>query len=656
MGKLSSYSLRKKNKRGTMTPSFFSNDDVVRFQSGIHYSIYEKLGAHPIVWNGIAGTHFAVWAPNALGVSVVGDFNYWDGSMHPMKQVEKSGIFEIFVPGVSEGALYKFELLFEDGSTCMRQDPYAYGYEVPPCDASIVRNLGQYEWSDDSYMKNKENVQLYHSKMAICEIDLSKWSVKEDGTLASYGEIADKLLIFLEKYAFTHIELLPVMEYLDEESLGYHTSGYYAPTSRYGTAKEFMEFVDKMHQAGIGVILDWSPAHFDSDYAGMANYDGTCLYEHLNPLQGLHPLWGTHMFNHGRPQVKNFLIANALFWSRLYHVDGIRADGVSYMLRLDYQRPKDQWIPNIYGTNENLEGIEFMKHLNSIYKKELPQNMLIVQDDTNWPLLTGDVSEDCIGFDYKWNVHFTKDMMEFLCCSEEEQKEKYNNLSLSMWYNYMERYILSLSRGKEIYKKDDLIKQMHGTEKEKKALLRAAYAFMMTHPGKKLFHSEELFDETFFSDLLNLYKEHDALYELDYYLEGFEWINHHEEDNSIIAFVRKNENAQNAIVVVCNFSDENYYSYNIGVPFDGKYAEVLNTDAAAYGGSGFENTRMKMSKKEVCDERDYSISIKLPAHSVCVFSYSKDVDEIKDNQNAKKSGKTQKGVSLKEELTKKVNE
>lgn len=638
-------------------PSLFTRNDEGQFCAGIHYSIYEKLGAHPMTIDGVPGTYFAVWAPNALRASVVGDFNGWDGRIYPMERMDDSGIYELFVPQVGEGDIYKYELKLKGGALCLRQDPYGTGCETPPSNASVVRDVTKYRWKDSVYKKqHKKDRDTGKDPIAICEINLASFGKKNDGTYYTYEEMGPLAAEYARDMGYTHVELLPVMEYPKDESLGYQTSGYFAPTARYGTPEGFMSFVDALHRADIGVILDWTPAHFSGEEEGMAHFDGTCLYEHLDPKQGVHPLWGTCIYNYGRPQVKNFLIANALFWSKIYHIDGIRFDGVSSILHLDYCRGDGQWIPNIYGSNENLEGIEFLKHLNSVYKKKFPGNLMIVEEGTNWPQTTGEVDESCLGFDYKWNLHFTNDMVRYLSHEPLFRREHHNDLTLSMWYNYMDRFILSLSRDEVVFEKHRLLEKMPGGEKEKEANLRVGYGFMVTHPGKKLFSSEEIFHEEYFKELLKLYRSQPALYEMDYLVEGFEWINHMEATRNMVTYLRKTDDPLQTLLIVCNFSNTPHEGYQIGVPYHGKYKEIFNSDAPAFGGSGFLNPRVKMSKKAECDERENSITIKVPALGMCVFAYSKAVEKIVDNQTAKKKRTPLKKRNLKEELEKKVNE
>lgn len=618
-------------------PKVLTKDDEAQFCAGIHYNIYDKLGAHPMTIDGVDGVYFAVWAPNALRVSVVGDFNRWDGRLHPMEFLESSGIYELFIPGVKVGALYKFELKLKGGLVCLRQDPYGLQQENPPQNASIVCDLNAYSWKDSSYVKNhKKDVDTDGQALAICEINLKDWAEKEEGIQKNYKELGAEIAEYAKNMGFTHVELMPIMEYANKESLGYQTSSYYAPTGRYGNAEDFMQFVDCIHGAGVGVIMDWTPAHFAGIEEGLANFDGTSLYEHLDPRQGVHPVWGTCIFNYGRPQVKNFLIGNALFWSKVYHIDGIRMDGVSSLLYLDYCRPEGQWVPNMYGSNENLDGIEFLKHLNSIYKKKMPENLLIIEETTNWTQTTGEVGESCLGFDYKWNLHFTNDIVSYLSCDPLFRKGSHDNLTLSMWYNYMDRFILSLSRDEVVYEKDRLLNKMPGEEKDKIANLKVGYGFMMTHPGKKLFHSDEIFDEVYFKDLLELYRTQPALYAMDYVTDGFEWINFMDSERNIVTYLRKTEDPLQTLLVVCNFSNVQYDQYQVGVPYSGKYKEIFNSDAAVYGGENFVNPRVKMSRKEECDERENSIKIKVPALGISVFLYSRAVEKIVDNQTAKK--------------------
>ena len=629
-------------------PGRITKEDEVQFAHGIGYHIYEKLGAHPVRSGHTNGVHFAVWAPNALRVSVAGDFNNWDGRMHPMEKHEESGIFELFIPQVKPGDIYKYEIKLRDGLTYLKADPFANAAQLRPDTASVVANLKRYRWQDREWMRARKNVQKEDRPMYIYEVHLGSFCrPQDDRPFCNYREIAVKLAEYVKEMGYTHVELMPVMEHPLDESWGYQVTGYYAPTSRYGTPEDFMAFVDHMHREGIGVILDWVPAHFPKDDFGLSSFDGTGLFEHQDPRQGIHPHWGTKIFNYGRPQVSNFLIANAMFWADKYHVDGIRMDAVASMLYLDYGRRDGEWVANIYGGNENLEAVEFLKHLNSMMKKMYPDVLMIAEESTAWPMVTGDVKKDGLGFDYKWNMGWMNDFLGYLQYDPVFRGAHHNELTFSMIYAYSEKFLLSLSHDEFVHEKGSMIQKMPGDEEQKYANMRAALAYMISHPGKKLlfmgqdFAQEQEWSEArgldwelleeekhhkfwqFMKDAVHLYKSQPALYEQDFDPEGFEWINAMEWERNILSFLRTDKKGEHQLLIVCNFSALPYEEYRVGVPRAGKYKEIFNSDAKTYGGSGMVNPRVKSSRTEECDDREHSIKIKLASLSVSVFEYRK---------------------------------
>ena len=655
--------------------------DTKKFNAGICYDIYEKLGAHPMTVNGVEGVHFAVWAPNAMRVSVVCDQVHWDGRRLPMRRLWDSGIFELFVPGMKTGTIYKYELKAKGGLVFLKSDPYANAAELRPANASVVADLTDFTWTDDAYMKSRKGMQSEKSPISIYEMHLGSWKKpEEEGRIFyNYREIAPMLAEYVKEMGYTHVELLPVMEHPFDGSWGYQVTGYYAPTSRYGSPEDFMYFMNYMHEQGIGVILDWVPAHFPRDTFGLCAFDGTCLYEHLDPRQGWHPDWGTLIYNYGRPEVKNFLIANALFWAEKYHADGIRMDAVASMLYLDYGKKDGEWVANMYGGNENLEAIEFLKHLNSIFKQKYPDVMLIAEESTAWPKITGSVEEDGLGFDYKWNMGWMNDFIRYMSLDPLFRGGAHGELTFSMVYAYSEDFILTLSHDEVVHGKASMIGKMPGDRAQKFANLRAAYGFMMSHPGKKLlFMGQDFaqFDEwseerslewglleyeehrqmqAYMKALNKFYREHPAMYQMDYDPDGFTWINAIAAEENMLVFTRNTKKREEMLLIVCNFSPLVYENRRIGVPYPGKYKEIFNSDRKEFGGSGVGNPRLKQSKKEECDDRKDSITIKVPPMGISIFSYTKSAPKAKDNQSARKeTAKTQaKKKSLKEELEEK---
>lgn len=622
----------------------FTANDIEKFNAGIHYTVYEKLGAHFMTLDGTEGTYFAVWAPNALRVSVVGDFNHWDGRFHQMTRNPEGGIFEIFIPDVKPGECYKFELKVKGGLTYLKADPYAFGQQLRPDTASIVRDF-QYTWNDGKWMKDREKRQQENSPVSVYEMYLGSFKRDKDtNEYLNYRELAPEIAKYAKEMGYTHVELMPVMEHPLDASWGYQVIGYYAPTARYGTAEDFMYLVDTLHQAGIGVILDWVPAHFPRDTYGLSQFDGTGLYEHLDPRQGSHPHWGTLIYNYGRPQVSNYLIANALYWVEKYHVDGIRMDAVASMLYLDYGKQDGQWVANIYGGNENLEAMEFLKHLNSVMKKRNPGVFMIAEESTAWPKITSKVEEDGLGFDLKWNMGFMNDYLSYIKYDPYFRAHHHNELTFSMVYAYSENFMLVFSHDEVVHGKATLIGKMPGVIEDKFANLRLTYAYMMTHPGKKLlFMGQDIaefkeFDETretewsllsyephkginqLVKDLNALYKEKPALYAMDTRPEGFEWINCISPEKCMLSFLRKTEKVKDTLVVVANFANVEQ-EFTIGVPYEGKYKEILNTDAKCYGGLGRVNGQAIFVDEEETDSKPYSFKMTSAPLSISIFAY-----------------------------------
>ena len=621
-----------------------TKNDIEKFNAGIHYSIYEKLGAHFMEVEGVQGTLFAVWAPNAIRVSVVGDFNHWDGRVHQMRRNQESGVFELFIPDVMPGECYKFEIKVKGGLTFLKADPYAFGQQLRPETASIVRDIS-YGWKDGKWMKERGKRQQKNSPISVYELYLGSFKKNRDtdGYL-NYRDLAPEIVKYIKEMGYTHVELMPIMEHPLDASWGYQVIGYYSPTARYGTAEDFMYFVDTLHQAGIGVILDWVPAHFPRDTYGLSNFDGTCLYEHADPRQGAHPHWGTLIYNYGRPQVANYLIANALYWVEKYHVDGIRMDAVASMLYLDYGKNDGEWIANIYGGKENLEAIEMLKHLNSVMKKRNPDVLMIAEESTAWPKITGAVDEDGLGFDLKWNMGFMNDFLSYIGNDPYFRAHHHNELTFSMIYTYSENFMLVYSHDEVVHGKATLIGKMPGVLEDKFANLRVTYTYMMTHPGKKLlFMGQDIaefreFDETretewsllqydthkginrLMKDLNALYKEKPALHALDTDPSGFEWINCISPEKCMVSFIRKSKKEEELLVVVVNFANVEQ-EFTIGVPLEGKYKEILNTDAKCYGGLGRVNGRPIFVQEEEVDGREYSFKMTSAPLSASIYSF-----------------------------------
>ena len=636
----------KKVKDAYNYPPQIAREDAEKFNAGIHYTIYEKLGAHPMEIDGVAGVLFAVWAPNALRVSVVGDYNGWDGRAHQMRRLWDSGIFELFIPGVKEGDCYKYEIKARGGLTFLKADPYAFGQQLRPDSASIVRDISRFKWEDSKWIKNRAKTQADDKPMNVYEVYLGSFAKPKDGgDYCNYRELAPKIIQYVKKMGYTHVELMPVMEHPFDASWGYQVIGYFAPTSRYGSAEDFMFFMNEMHKAEIGVILDWVPAHFPRDTYGLSGFDGTCLYEHQDPRQGSHPHWGTLIYNYGRPEVRNYLIANALYWAEQYHADGIRIDAVASMLYLDYGKNDGEWVANIYGGNENLEAVEFLKHLNSIMKKRNKGVLMIAEESTAWPKITGELDDDGLGFDLKWNMGFMKDYLNYIKTDPYFRSGRHNDLTFSMIYAYSEKFMLVFSHDEVVHGKATLLGKMPGERSEQFANMRLTYAYHMTHPGKKLiFMGQDIgeYDEFYeerevewnllevdehaklnrlVADLNKLYISKPALYEKDNSWEGFEWINCITPNACMLSYLRKADKTEDALVVVANFANVKQ-EFRVGVPYEGKYTEILNTDAKIYGGKGITNNNTCNTMEAEWDGKPYAIDMVSAPLSISIFSYT----------------------------------
>ena len=617
--------------------------DISLFNEGKHYSIYEKMGAHPMTVDGVEGVLFAVWAPNADRVSVVGNFNNWDGRRHPMRKLDYSGIYELFIPGKLVGEIYKYEIKAKSGQVFMKSDPYAFSSEVRPANASRIVDIS-YKWKDAAWMEKRENKNTDEQPMAIYEMHLGSWKRPTDGReFYNYRDIASLLADYLLMMNYNYVELMPIMEHPYDPSWGYQVTGYYAPTSRYGSPADFMYFVDYLHSKGIGVILDWVPAHFPKDEHGLGRFDGTALYEHENPRRGEHPHWGTYIYNYGRNEVRNFLVANALYWAEKYHIDGIRIDAVASMLYLDYGRGDGEWLPNIYGGNENLEAIDFIKEVNSKMHELHKGVIMIAEESTAWPMMTHPVEAGGLGFDYKWNMGWMNDFLNYMKLDPLYRKYHHNDLTFSMVYAYSEKFILVLSHDEVVHEKGSMIAKMPGGYEDKFSNLRVAYGYMMTHPGKKLlFMGQEIaqftefnenaevdwslfefdahvFMQGYVKELNELYKTEPALYELDSSPEGFTWINCNSANTSLLSYVRKGKKESDTLLIICNFTPMEHKAYKLATPSGGRWQEIFSSDNNRYGGEGRNNKTVKQAKKAECDGQEHYISVTVPPLSISVF-------------------------------------
>ena len=628
-----------------------SDMDIYLFAEGKHYEIYEKLGAHPMKLNGVEGTYFAVWAPNARRVSVVGDFNMWDGALHPMNMMGSSGIHELFIPGVKEGAVYKFQILTRFDELIYKADPYGNCCQFRPDNASVVVDLGKHKWKDTSWIEKRQHTKRTDSlrkPMAIYEMHLGSWKKAiedSDNGFYNYRDLAPMIADYIKEMGYTHIELMGIAEYPFDGSWGYQVTNYYAPTRRYGLPEDFMYFVDYMHKNGIYVILDWVPAHFPKDAHGLGRFDGMPLYEHPDPRRGEHPDWGTYIFDYSRNEVQNFLVANALFWLEKFHIDGLRVDAVASMLYLDYGKQDGEWLPNKNGGKENLDAIAFMQHLNRMIEERVPGALMIAEESTSWAGVTAPVSMDGLGYLYKWNMGWMNDFLEYMKLDPYFRSFNHNRLTFSLMYTYSENFILVISHDEVVHLKCSMLLKMPGTMPEKFANLKTAYGFMYAHPGKKLlFMGQEFGQErewsearsldwyildqpghqglqNFVKKLNALYKKYDAFYYNDCDQMGFEWINCNDNEHSQVSFIRRGSTAKDQLLFVCNFTPVERENFWLGVPCLGSYTEILNSDAEEFEGEGRVNKKPLQAIPGSCDGKEQYISFTLPPLSVVVFKY-----------------------------------
>lgn len=626
-------------------PPTISEYDRYLFGAGNHYKIYEKLGSHVTTVNGVEGVSFGVWAPNAKSISVIGNFNSWDGRRNPMRVLGVSGVWELFIPGLKEYDQYKYQVKGQDNSVVNKTDPYGTFTEVRPNTASIIFDINHYTWEDDTWLTYRNTEDMYHKPMNIYEVHLGSWiQVPEEGNRSlTYLEAAEKLVDYVKKMGYTHIELMPIEEHPFDGSWGYQVTGYYAATSRYGTPTEFKHFIDVCHQNHIGVILDWVPAHFPKDSHGLARFDGTALYEHADPRLGEHPEWGTLIFNYGRNEVRNFLIANAIYWIEEFHLDGLRVDAVASMLYLDYGKSGGQWIPNERGGRENLAAEEFLKHMNSVITGRHPGVMMIAEESTSWAGVTHSANYGGLGFCLKWNMGWMNDFLSYVKKDPIYRKYHHNNLTFSMVYAYTENFILVLSHDEIVHGKSSMIGKMPGDLWQKFANLRAAYGFMYGHPGKKLLFMGNEFAQfaewseaksldwhlleydshknmqQYIMDLNHLYQEEPALWEMDFDPKGFEWIECDDAGRSIVSFIRRAKSTDKELIILVNFTPETYFDFRTGVPVAGSYQEIFNSDAQKYGGSGVVNAEIMNSDTIEWNHRPNSIGIKVAPLSVSII-------------------------------------
>ena len=637
-----------KSTKKKLEPFEIGELDQYLFGQGNHYEIYEKMGAHKVTYKGQEGVYFAVWAPNARRVAVVGDFNGWDFEANYMERQEPVGIYTCFVPGVREGDLYKFCIETQQGKRIFKADPFANYAELRPGTASRVTDISHLKWTDSAWMTRRETWDHRENPMSIYEVHLGSWMRhpgRDDEGFYTYREFADAIVKYVKDMGYTHVELMGMAEHPFDGSWGYQVTGYYAPTSRYGTPEDFAYMIDHLHRNNIGVILDWVPAHFPRDAHGLADFDGTPTFEYADPRKGEHPDWGTKIFDYGKPEVKNFLIANALFWIEHYHVDGLRVDAVASMLYLDYGKQDGQWVANKYGGNENLEAIEFFKHLNSVVLGRNKGAVMIAEESTAWPKVTGAPEDGGLGFSLKWNMGWMHDFIEYMKLDPYFRKNAHHMMTFASSYAYSENYILVLSHDEVVHLKCSMLNKMPGLGFDKYANLKVGYAFMMGHPGKKLLFMGQEFAQlrewseereldwfllaepehqaiqNWYMDLLHLYKKNKALYEMDSHPEGFEWINADDIFRSIYSFERHSKDNKKNLLFVCNFTPMERPDYRVGVTRRKQLKLVLNSDEKKYGGKGVERPLIYKPVKQECDGQKYSIAYPLPAYGVAVFEF-----------------------------------
>ena len=622
--------------------------DQYLFGQGTHYEIYKKMGAHPVKDGGKKGVYFSVWAPHAKSVSVIGEFNDWEEDANPMERNEPLGIYTAYIPEAEEGQLYKYCIETMKGNRLYKADPFANSAEMRPGTASKIVDISQLKWSDDAWMKKREDWDFRSEPMAIYEAHIGSWMRhpgREDEGFYTYREFAHTAVDYMKKMGYTHIELMGIAEYPFDGSWGYQVTGYYAPTSRYGTPEDFAYMINYMHRNKIGVILDWVPAHFPRDAHGLADFDGTPTFEYADTRKGEHPDWGTKIFDYGKTEVQNFLISNALFWLEHYHVDGLRVDAVASMLYLDYGKQDGQWVANQYGGNENLEAIEFFRHLNSVVLKRNKGAVMIAEESTAWPMVTGKPENGGLGFSLKWNMGWMHDFTEYMKLDPYFRKGDHYGMTFASSYAYSENYILVLSHDEVVHLKCSMLNKMPGLGFDKFANLKVGYAFMMGHPGKKLLfmgqefaqlrewseareldwyllaESEHQAIQNFYRDLLHLYKKHKAMYEMDASPDGFEWVNADDACRSIYSFIRHSKDNKKNLLFVCNFTPMEREDYRVGVPRRKQYKLILNSDDEQYGGKGEERPKVYKAVKKECDGRPYSFGYKLPPYGVAVFEF-----------------------------------
>lgn len=630
------------------TTVFISDADQYVFGQGTHYDIYKKLGAHVCNKGKKKGVFFAVWAPNAKEAYVLGEFNDWSESAAPMKRLGQGGIFATFIEDVKEGDMYKYMLVLPDGRKLYKADPYANYAEMRPGTASRVYDLNHFKWNDQKWLDSRDQKDMNKEPMAIYECHIGSWMKHPDGTedgFYNYREFADRIVPYLKEMPYTHIELMGIAEYPFDGSWGYQVTGYYAPTSRYGTPDDFRYLIDQLHKNDIGVILDWVPAHFPRDAHGLCEFDGTCLYEHPDKRLGEHPDWGTKIFNYSKNEVKNFLIANALFWIREFHIDGLRVDAVASMLYLDYGKQDGQWVANKYGGNENLDAIEFFKHLNSVIHGAHPGVMTIAEESTAWPKVTAAPENGGLGFSFKWNMGWMHDYCEYMKLDPFFRKDNHYKLTFAMSYNSSENYILPLSHDEVVHLKCSMVNKMPGYEIDKYANLRNLYTFMFGHEGKKLlFMGQEFAQERewseareldwfllqkplnkgmhdYMSELLHLYRKSPCLYEIDNDWAGFEWMNADDKDRSIYSFARKSKDGKQRLLFIINMTPVSYPKYKVGVPSITQYKLILNSDETKFGGNGNKVSKSVKARKGECDRRKQYIAIDVPPLTALVYQF-----------------------------------
>ncbi len=640
--------------------------DLHLFNEGNHHRIYEKLGAHLAEVKGVKGVYFAVWAPNARNVSVLGDFNSWDGRKHQMRKSSDVGVWELFIPELKVGEHYKYEIKNPAGHIYEKSDPYGFAQEVRPKTASIVTDLDTYEWNDSEWLEKRRHTDQLSTPISVYEVHLGSWlhagidephklpdgksepvvpvsDLKGGSRFLTYRELAEKLIPYVKELGYTHIEILPIAEHPFDGSWGYQVTGYYAPTSRFGSPEDFMYFVDECHKNDIGILVDWVPGHFPKDGHGLAFFDGTHLYEHSDPRKGEHKEWGTLVFNYARHEVRNFLTSNALFWFDKYHIDGIRVDAVASMLYLDYLRDPGEWVTNQYGGRENLEAVEFIRSVNHLIFSYFPGTLSIAEESTSWPMVSWPTYTGGLGFNLKWNMGWMHDMLDYFSMDPWFRKFHQNNLTFSMWYHHSENFMLALSHDEVVHGKSNIIGKMPGDTWQKLANVRCLFAFMFTHPGKKtMFMSMEFgqwtewndwadlrwdlmqFEphqqlKTFFRNLNQLYRSEPCLYTQDFEEPGFEWIDCSDNRHSVVSFIRRDKDSEDFVVAICNFTPQPHSHYRIGVPEPGFYTELFNSDAREYGGSNMGNLGGKWTDNWSMHNQEYSLDLCLPPLGVLVF-------------------------------------